>query len=526
VDVLTPSLTTAAAPRLNRHFLDSLSKLAKSLAPLASGLEARFRSELRKRGMEAPEIAAISAVTTGALAEVLQQRRHLDRCLEEVHYRGRRLAKLGLLPAEVSAALRIYDGLLDRALRRTNGDSRCHQWPLSQLAFVVMLALNDAYYRVRESESRAFYDLFRAELEGGPPEAILSRFLSVLAEYAGAREARVFLRNGGQPAWDAQLLEQARCFNPAVLPAAVLDPAWNSWCRTCWSIPLKPGGELSGVVQLGFAKEYEWLPRERELLLAASERCSQAFERARLIEDLARREEQIRRLAGHMIEVEESERSRISRELHDEAGQSLLCMRLQLEMLEQGLPADAGPARARLAEIRTLAEDTIVEIRRLIAALSPSILDRMGLAAALRQLGARFRQVYPCRLRLALPRRIALPRQVEIVVYRLTQEILNNIAKYSGASTVNISLKLADGMLRMHVEDDGVGFDYQSASARRECFGLAGIRERVALLGGSVRFNSVVRNQPPAAGERGWSDAPGGTIIDIELAVAGGVPQR
>ena len=81
-------------------------------------------------------------------------------------------------------------------------------------------------------------------------------------------------------------------------------------------------------MQFGFSKPYEWLPREQELLAAAAERCLMAAEKARLMEDLAAREEQVRQLAEHMLHVEEMERRRISRELHDEAGQSLLCIRL------------------------------------------------------------------------------------------------------------------------------------------------------------------------------------------------------
>ena len=105
-------------------------------------------------------------------------------------------------------------------------------------------------------------------------------------------------------------------------------------------------------MQFGFSKTYEWLPREQELLAAAAERCLMAAEKQRLMEDLAQREEQVRRLAEHMLHVEEMERRRISRELHDEAGQSLLCIRLQMELMEQALPeakANGGRSCARPA---------------------------------------------------------------------------------------------------------------------------------------------------------------------------------
>src|SRR5439155_20441479 len=154
----------------------------------------------------------------------------------------------------------------------------------------------------------------------------------------------------------------------------LLEESWYARFPSCWSIPLAADGRTAGVMQFGFAKTYEWLPREQELLAAAAERCLMAAEKARLVEDLAQREEQVRRLAEHMLHVEEIERRRISRELHDEAGQSLLCIRLQIELIEQALPEKEGESRSKLCEARDLTERTILEMRRLIAALSPAVL--------------------------------------------------------------------------------------------------------------------------------------------------------
>jgi signal transduction histidine kinase len=167
---------------------------------------------------------------------------------------------------------------------------------------------------------------------------------------------------------------------------------------------------------------------------------------------------------------------------------------LQLELLEQEIPPDASAGLKRLAEARDLVEHTIIEIRRLIAALSPAILDQMGLAAALRQLVGRFRALHPAEVHLHLARQITLPKKIEIIVYRLVQEIFNNIAKYSLASHVNLWMDSADGYLRLHIEDDGVGFDVEAAFSRRDCFGLSGLRERVALLGGSLLVKSLSRS--------------------------------
>jgi signal transduction histidine kinase len=232
------------------------------------------------------------------------------------------------------------------------------------------------------------------------------------------------------------------------------------------------------------------------------------------MEDLAKRKEQVRALAEHMLQVEEMERRRISRELHDEAGQSLLCIRLQMEMLESNLPL-TNSVRARLAEARKVTEHTIVEIRRLIAALSPAVLEQLGLGAALRQLVARFQRVQSCRVRLHLPKLMDIPQQTEIIVYRLIQECCNNVAKHAFAEHLHIWLAFADGVLRIDVEDDGVGFPVEEALAKRDSYGLSGMRERVTLLGG--RFE--VKSWPKSKSGRNR-----GTRISIELPVSASQP--
>src|SRR5262249_34104837 len=139
---------------------------------------------------------------------------------------------------------------------------------------------------------------------------------------------------------------------------------------------------------------------------------------------------------------------------------------------------------------RDLTERTILEMRRLIAALSPAVLEQLGLGAALRQLINRFQRLHPCRVRLQLSKMGALPHQLEIIAYRLVQECFNNIGKPAAATQVTISLASADGSLKLAVEDNGVGFSVPEALAKRESFGMAGMQERVALLGGEFHVES------------------------------------
>ena len=161
-----------------------------------------------------------------------------------------------------------------------------------------------------------------------------------------------------------------------------------------------------------------------------------------------------------------------------------------------------------MREARDLTERTILEMRRLIAALSPAVLEQLGLGAALRQLVNRFQRLHStCRVKLQLHKMGQLPHQLEIISYRLVQECFNNIGKHSEATHVNISLVSADGVLKLVVEDNGVGFRVDEALAKRESFGLSGMHERVALLGGTFHVES--RTESPKRG----------TKISIELPI-------
>jgi signal transduction histidine kinase len=119
------------------------------------------------------------------------------------------------------------------------------------------------------------------------------------------------------------------------------------------------------------------------------------------------------------------------------------------------------------------------------------VLERLGLPAALRHLAGRFGKRGPAAFRLRLPSPFPeIPPKLETVIYRLSQEFFQNALKHSGATRVNLSLKTTDKRLELAVTDNGAGFDVDRALLRRDSFGLAGMRERVALLGGTLRVRS------------------------------------
>ena len=512
-------------------------QLTESARELGARIEEADRRFLKGRKGDPRIGVALLGSTAGAAFRLLQQGATISAFFEQVEYNGRRLAKLNVPPATVVAALEEYARLL-------GPESNLH-WVVEQLNFCVILTLNNAFYQVREAETKAFYDLFRIEVESRSLDDLLSRVLVCLAEFCGAAKARIFLldEDGGkaEAAWQFRAeargmgLIKTRFLRIANTPAlrravsrpslgSALDAEWQRKDGSLWSVPL--GGKLaSGVIQFAFARDYEWLPREQELLTAAAERCWMGIEKAKLAEGLAAREEQVRQLAEHMLHVEEAERRRISRELHDEAGQSLLCVRLQMEMLEGRLPATLEAERETLRETREAVERTIIETRRLISALSPAVLEQLGLAAAIRQLIQRFRQVHTAKVKLQANRLEHVPKPMASIVYRLAQECCNNIAKHSFATTVNISVGAADRSLRLVVVDNGVGFDVESAFRKQDSFGLSGIRERVTLLGGKFHIES---HGPDA--ERPRSRKAQGTKIVVELpipreATTAGAPQ-
>ena len=488
-----PPALAEAANTLSRQMHRHLSRLGALIGNKAEALDRQFaarlpRSDKTVSGYDANQRLALKAITAGSAIRFWLKDGNLNGFFEQVAYSGRRLAKLNLAPGAIVQALALYDGLFDSVFTKiTPAEAANFRWVREQLQFCVMLTLNNAYYEVREAEAKAFYELFRDEVASRSLDDLYGHFLATLKQFCRADGARYLAFDAAKPKALRQWLSEPRC-QPAVrMPGA--DP-WTKGFSWIWSMPLVREGELNGALQFAFVKPYQWLPREQELLAAAAERCVEAAAKARLIEDLRTREEQVRHLAEHMLQVEEMERRRISGELHDEAGQSMLFARLQMEMIEQAMPAELDELRLQVRITRQATEKTIIEIRRLIAALSPATLEQLGLGPALRHLVKRFKQWYPVKVKLQLGNIGGLPHKTEVVVYRLVQECFNNISKHSGATCVNISAQTSDGVLKLTVEDNGVGFNVKQAASKRESFGLQGMRERVELLGGHFEIVS------------------------------------
>jgi signal transduction histidine kinase len=241
-------------------------------------------------------------------------------------------------------------------------------------------------------------------------------------------------------------------------------------------VPLIARGRTIGVV-IAHDKEGAWPAfSEDDLRLAES-----LADRAAVAVDLSERvsRDSVRRV----VEAQELERARLARELHDETGQALTSILLGLKPLEQSAEAEAVGA------VRELVVSTLQNVRRLAVELRPSALDDFGLVPAVERLSETFREQSGLEVDLAahLGEERLLP-EAETTLYRVIQEALTNVVKHAGASRVSILLQRKRGAVVAVVEDDGSGFDPDVT--REDALGLAGMRERLALVGGKLQVES------------------------------------
>ena len=213
----------------------------------------------------------------------------------------------------------------------------------------------------------------------------------------------------------------------------------------------------------------------------------------RLAEDALRRsEQQLRALTARIDSLREAEQSRIAREIHDELGQILTGLKMELRQLERRLDGDTTalvPERLLdgLIESGELVDQAITTVQRIASELRPSVLDADRLAAALRLETERFhrRSGIPCEL--SLPALPTLPPAAATTVYRIVQEALTNIARHSGATQVQIAFHQTDAFAIFEIADNGVGMPPNCTQAPNS-LGLIGMRERATQAGGEVAF--------------------------------------
>lgn len=204
----------------------------------------------------------------------------------------------------------------------------------------------------------------------------------------------------------------------------------------------------------------------------------------------AERDQLRAQLLERVISAQEDERKRIARELHDETSQSITSLLVGLRTLGETCPM--SDSQQQIEDLRQIAGATLEGVRTLALELRPSVLDDLGLVAAL----TRYVSDYQNRYHLAVDVATLgldenrLPPAVETALYRIVQESLTNIARHARASTVSVLLEHREGRIRAIIEDDGCGFDPVQVRASAGGLGLYGMQERVELLGGVFRIES------------------------------------
>ncbi len=209
-------------------------------------------------------------------------------------------------------------------------------------------------------------------------------------------------------------------------------------------------------------------------------------ERKRAEEDLHNYADRLRVTSRRLVEIQESERRLIARELHDRVGQNLTGLGLNLSIVARGLPAEEKPdLAARLEDCSTLVRDTVDAIRNVMAELRPHTLDEYGLPAALRSLAAGFSRRTGIQVAFdGDSTRTDFPKTVDLAMFRIAQEALNNIAKHSSADRVEIAIRRRNGHATLSVQDNGVGFDPgRVSSTEGSGWGLLIMRERAEAVG-------------------------------------------
>jgi signal transduction histidine kinase len=509
-------MPVTAVPPFKESSRELIVEVARALEPYFPDITNHWREKLvAEFGFDGRTLAALERLTLAAGCSYFCHN-DFPGFQENLQYFGTRLSKLQVDTRAVARSLELYmlscDPYLSGLFPEREPEAKAALEMLSSVSFVIV---SGAYFDAKTLESQALLSILDAELAAGDLGMLLNKVLEITTRTFQASTGALLLREAEGDALRISASVGAHVKVPedfritpgtgfagkiaaAGEPGMILDtsaecdpftPIIRTRAKSLWGVPLKAEGQSVGVLVIGFDKPYEWLPTERELMRAIGDRAALAIERARMTDALREREQKIAELSAHLLRVQDEERKRISRELHDETGQALMVIRLYLGMMET--ETTARGSRAKIRETVEVVDRTIEGIRRIIGKLSPLVLQELGLVAAIRKEAKLLAKTAGVKTRVMISEDVGrLAPGAEQAIYRVVQEALHNVAKHAHARNVSVQLMREDELVQVVVEDDGVGMQGR-ANSRNQSFGLAGMKERIAVLGGISRVVSA-----------------------------------
>ncbi len=256
------------------------------------------------------------------------------------------------------------------------------------------------------------------------------------------------------------------------------------------AVPLVAQGETIGALCLAHRAAFS----NYAVIHTLARQLGIALENARLYSEVQEKEQLRGQLLERAVAAQEEERKRIARELHDETGQMLTALAVGLGGVEQTITQDPERAQYQIAQLKNMTMGAIESLRQFVSDLRPSVLDDMGLVAALRW----FAESYAERAKLQIDFQVVgtkrrLPAQVETVLFRIAQEGLNNIGRHAHARHAAVRLEFEETSVILTIEDNGGGFvvdQVLGVQPERRAWGLLGVQERASLVGGKFKVDS------------------------------------
>jgi PAS domain S-box-containing protein len=213
-------------------------------------------------------------------------------------------------------------------------------------------------------------------------------------------------------------------------------------------------------------------------------------ERKKAEQELKHSYEAIRELVTHLQDIREEERLKMAQEVHDELGQQLTIMKMDVSWLDQKLTGENPALKEKTTALKQTIDATVKTVRRIASELRPSVLDDMGLAVAIEWQTREIEKRSGIKINIDEVNDVpALGDHNKINLFRVVQESLTNVVRYAQATEVKITLKQTDEDIRLTVKDNGIGFDPQTIAVKKT-LGILGMRERISALGGSFKLES------------------------------------